>query len=238
MNIAIIPARGGSKRIPRKNIKFFGGKPMLAHAIGAASKSGLFEQIVVSTDDEEIGAVAREWGAVTPFVRPDDLADDYSATVPVVAHAIQVCQSLGWAFEHVCCIYPCVPLIDVSDLSQGLALLKGAERTDYCFPVTQFASPIQRALRRLGDGKMQSFYEQYWLTRTQDLEPAYYDAGQFYWGRPEAWLRNSQILSNANGYVIPDWRVVDIDTPDDWLRAEALYAVLNKHAHAEVSINE
>ena len=237
MNIAIIPARGGSKRIPRKNVKLFGGKPMLAHAICAASASGLFEHIVVSTDDEEIGAIARDWGAETPFVRPEELADDYAATVPVVVHAVQACKAFGWAFNNVCCIYPCVPLIDAGDLHNALATLDVA-KTDYCFPVAEFVSPIQRALRRLDNGSLEPFYQQYQLMRTQELEPAYYDAGQFYWGRSEAWLQNNRIHSSGTGYVIPSWRVVDIDTPDDWVRAEALYAVLNKHAHAEVSINK
>lgn len=123
MNIAIIPARGGSKRIPRKNIKLFDGKPMIAHAITAARASGLFKHIVVSTDDEEIAAIAREWGAETPFSRPTELANDYTATVPVIGHGIQVCRDLGWVFEHVCCIYPGVPFIQIDDLKGSLALL-------------------------------------------------------------------------------------------------------------------
>lgn len=222
MNIAIIPARGGSKRIPRKNIKIFDGKPMIAYAVTAARASGLFEHIVVSTDDEEIAAIAREWGAETPFVRPADLANDYTATVPVIAHGIQACRVLGWTFENVCCIYPAVPFIQIDDLKEALALIikKGA---DYCFPVTEFPSAIQRALRRLDDGKMQPFYPQFETTRTQDLEPAYHDAGQFYWGKAEAWLRNTRIHSSGIGYVIPNWRVVDIDNPEDWFRAETLF---------------
>lgn len=222
MNIAIIPARGGSKRIPRKNIKIFDGKPMIAHAIIAASASGLFEHIVVSTDDEEIATIAREWGAETPFLRPADLANDYAATVPVVAHGIQACRVLGWAFEHVCCIYPGVPFIQVDDLKGSLALL-AATQADYCFPVTEFPSAIQRALKRLDDGRMHPFYPQFETIRTQDLEPAYHDAGQFYWGKTGAWLQNIRIHSSGIGYVIPNWRVVDIDTPEDWRRAEALF---------------
>ena len=227
MNIAIIPARGGSKRIPRKNIKLFDGKPMLAHAIIAAKASRLFEHVVVSTDDEEISAIARDWGAETPFVRPDELANDYTATAPVIAHGIQACRSLGWVFDNVCCIYPSVPFIQTDDLEGALGNLieTGA---DYCFPVTEFPSAIQRALRRLGDGTMQPFYPQFETTRTQDLEAAYHDAGQFYWGKASAWLHNPRIHSGGIGYVIPNWRVIDIDTPEDWLRAEAMYKAFQR----------
>ena len=222
MNIAIIPARGGSKRIPRKNIKLFDGKPMIAHTVTAVRASGLFEHIVISTDDEEIATIARELGVETPFVRPADLANDYTATVPVIAHGIQACRALGWEFEYVCCVYPGVPFIQIDDLNGSLVLLMEGG-ADYCFPVTKFPSAIQRALRRLDDGKMQPFYPDFETTRTQDLEPAYHDAGQFYWGKAEAWLRNSRIYSDGIGYVIPNWRVVDIDTPEDWLRAEMLF---------------
>lgn len=225
MNIAIIPARGGSKRIPRKNIKEFCGKPMIAYAITAAKDSGLFEHIVVSTDDEEIARIARAWGAETPFVRPPELANDYAATVPVIAHGIKACRSLGWDFAHVCCIYPGVPFIQISDLRGALALLADSE-ADYCFPVTEYPSAIQRALKLLSNGRMQPFYPEFETTRTQDLESAYYDAGQFYWGKVEAWLTNPKIHSSGSGHVIPNWRVVDIDTPDDWARAEMLAPVI------------
>lgn len=221
MSIAIIPARGGSKRIPRKNIKLFDGKPMIAHAIIAAKACGLFEHIVVSTDDEEITAIAQEWGAETPFVRPVELADDYTATVPVIAHGIQACRNLGWTFDNVCCIYPGAPFIQVEDMSGALEnLIESGE--DYCFPVTEFPSAIQRAFKREEGGKMQPFYPQYETIRTQDLEKAYYDAGQFYWGKKNAWLNNPHIHSGI-GYTIPNWRVVDIDTPDDWQRAEIIF---------------
>jgi pseudaminic acid cytidylyltransferase len=222
MNIAVIPARGGSKRIPRKNIKLFDGKPMIAYAITAARRSGLFEHIVVSTEDEEIAAVAREWGADTPFARPADLADDYTATVPVIAHAIEACRGLGWSFGHVCCIYPGVPFIQVDDLKAALGVLL-AGNADYCFPVARFPAAIQRALRRQADGKVSPFYPQFEGTRTQDLEPAYHDAGQFYWGTTAAWLRNAAIHSSGIGHVVPNWRVVDLDTPEDWQRAEVLF---------------
>ncbi|MEI6757001.1 MAG: pseudaminic acid cytidylyltransferase [Chlorobium sp.] len=222
MNIAIIPARGGSKRIPRKNIKNFAGKPMISHAITAAKLSGLFEHIVVSTDDDEIASIAQDWGAEIPFLRPSELANDYTATVPVIAHGINACNALGWDFNHVCCIYPGVPFLQINDLKGAFALLNEA-KADYSFPVTEFPSAIQRALKRLDSGKMQPLYPQYELTRTQDLEPAYHDAGQFYWGTVSAWMQSVKIHSSGVGYLIPNWRVVDIDTPEDWVRAEIIY---------------
>lgn len=225
MNIAIIPARGGSKRIPRKNVKDFRGKPMIAYAITVAKESGLFEHIVVSTDDEEISQIARAWGAETPFVRPAKLANDYTPTVPVIAHAIEACRNHGWKFDQVCCIYPSVPFIQIDDLKGALANMEKSKES-YCFPVTEFPSAIQRALKFLSNGKVQPFYPEFEITRTQDLDLAYYDAGQFYWGKADAWLKNQKIHSNGLGYAIPNWRVVDIDTSDDWARAEILAHIL------------
>jgi pseudaminic acid cytidylyltransferase len=228
VNIAIIPARGGSKRIPRKNIKVFCGQPMIAYAIKAALASGLFEHVVVSTDDAEIQSIANSLGAETPFVRPTELANDFTATVPVVAHAIQACELLAWQFSNVCCIYPGVPFIAVGDL-QG-AFVKWTEGVaEYCFPVTEFPAAVQRALKHSSNGLMAPFYPEHELTRTQDLEAAFYDAGQFYWGTKKAWLNNSRIHSSGVGFEIPSWRVVDIDTPADWERAERLAASLKIH---------
>jgi len=226
MNIAIIPARGGSKRIPRKNIKDFCGKPMIARAIEVAKASGLFGHIVVTTDDAEIAELARMWGAEVPFVRPAELADDHTPTVPVVAHAIGACQALGWQVDHVCCIYPAVPFMQSTDLIDALHLLETNE-AGYVFPVADFPSAIQRALRQLPSGLMEPFYSQYASTRTQDLEPAYYDAGQFYWGRAQTWLEGKNIHQHGMGLVIPNWRVVDIDNSEDWQRAELMYAAFN-----------
>ena len=228
MNIAIIPARGGSKRIPRKNIKVFCGQPMIAYAIKAAQASGLFEHVLVSTDDAEIKNIAESFGAETPFVRPAELANDFTATVPVVAHAIQACENLGWQFSNVCCIYPGVPFIEVGDL-QG-ALIKFSESgADYCFPVTEFPAAIQRALRYSIKGLMEPFYPEFELRRTQDLEVAFYDAAQFYWGTKQAWLTNNRIHTSGIGFEIPNWRVVDIDTQMDWERAERLAPSLFSH---------
>jgi pseudaminic acid cytidylyltransferase len=228
MNIAIIPARGGSKRIPRKNIKEFRGRPMIAYAISAATESGLFDYVVVSTDDAEIAAIANQYGAVTPFERPADLADDYTSTVSVVAHAVEACSNLKWHFDRVCCIYPCVPLIQIDDLKGALSLIKDST-ADYCFPVTEFPSAIQRALKFDKSRKLKPFSPEFELIRTQDLESAYFDAGQFYWGGKNSWRKVSNIHSNAIGYSIPNWRVVDIDNYEDWHRAERLYSLVFDH---------
>jgi len=223
MKLAVIPARGGSKRIPRKNTRLFAGKPMIAYAIAAARGSDLFDHVIVSTDDEEIAQIAREWGAKTPFVRPVELADDHTPTVPVVAHAIHVCEDiLGDQIDHVCCIYPCVPFLEIVDLKESWAFLNRSD-VDYCFPIAEFPSVIQRAMKRDEHGRTLPFYPQYELVRTQDLERAYHDAGQFYWGSKRAWLTNPRVHSSAIGYQIPGWRVVDIDTEDDWERAERIH---------------
>lgn len=229
MNIAIIPARGGSKRIPRKNVKPFAGKPMLAYAIEAARASGVFEHIVVSTDDEEIAAVARQYGAATPFMRPPELSDDHAGTVPVIAHAIGQCRAHGWDAARACCIYPGVPLLDAQDLRAALALLQDGD-AEYAYPVVAFPSAIQRALRRAADGRTQPFYPEHVKTRTQDLEPAYYDAGQFYWGTAQAWHNGASPHQTGKALVIPEWRAVDIDTPDDWARAELLFQLIQQRA--------
>ncbi|MTD94673.1 pseudaminic acid cytidylyltransferase [Hyphomicrobium sp. xq] len=230
MNIAVIPARGGSKRIPGKNIKMFSGKPMIAYAIAAARSSGLFKHVIVSTDDDAIVRVAQDLGAEVPFRRPTNLADDHTPTVPVIAHAIEACASLGWKIDNVCCIYPAVPLIDVGDLRAALELLT-ASGAEYSFPVAAFPSAIQRALKLSSSGLVASYFPEFELVRTQDLEPAFHDAGQFYWGGRDAWLNNPRVHKSGAALVIPAWRVVDIDTPEDWVRAEMLHRAITSWTH-------
>ena len=222
MKIAVIPARGGSKRIPRKNIKEFCGKPMIAWAISIAQESELFDHVIVSTDDEEIADIGRKWGAETPFVRPVELADDLTPTVPVDAHAVKSCLDNGWALEYVCCIYPCAPFLTVDDLIVALNLLQKVD-VNFVYPVTEYAHQIQRAMRQLPSGQMQFLSPECELTRTQDLEQSYHDAGLFYWGKASAWLQHRRMHTDGLGMVIPNWRVVDIDSIDDWKRAENIY---------------
>ena len=222
MNIAIIPARGGSKRIVRKNIKDFCGKPMIEYAISAALESKLFEHVIVTTDDVEIADIAMSCGAIAPFKRPLHLADDFTSTQPVIAHAIKALKNIGYKFKNICCIYPATPFINIEDLKKSLLYMK-KKKADYCFPVTEYSSSIFRALKLNNDGSMESLNPEFGLTRTQDLDVAYHDAGQFYWGKKEAWLTIPDIHNGGLGYLIPNWRVVDIDTIDDWNKAEILY---------------
>lgn len=222
ITIAVIPARGGSKRIPRKNIRPFAGRPMIAYAIAAARESGLFADVVVSTDDDEIAEVAVQHGASVPFRRPPELADDQTITVPVIAHATRWFAARGTAPDTVCCIYPCVPLLRARDLADSYALFEQAG-AKYLYPVVAFHSSPWRAMTRPAEGPMQFVHPQYELTRTQDLPRLYFDAGQFYWGQASAWLDGLRMHSNGHGWVMEGHRVVDIDTPADWRRAE-LYA--------------
>ena len=228
MRLAIIPARGGSKRIPRKNIRDFAGRPMIGYAVGAAREAGVFDRIVVSTDDDEIAAIAKEQGAEVPFMRPPELANDLAGTVPVIQHAMHVLALAGPAARQVCCIYPGVPLLRATVLREALDLLQTAG-CDFVFPVLEFPSPVQRALARAADGSTRSMFPEHAQTRTQDLPPAYHDAGQFYWGTAEAWQSGRSPHLGARTLVLPSWAAVDIDTPDDWARAEALYAALTRH---------
>lgn len=195
---------------------------MIAWAIEAARASNLFAHIVVSTDDEEIAAIARSNGAEVPFMRPRELADDHTGTVPVIAHAVDCCAKLGWHLEYVCCIYPSNPLLQASDLSAALQLAHDRNAL-FVYPVTEYAHPVQRAMRRLPSGSMQFLHPELELARTQDLEKTYHDAGQFYWGRASAWLAGKRMHTAGLGMPIPHWRVIDIDSEDDWRRAELLF---------------
>jgi pseudaminic acid cytidylyltransferase len=226
MRLAVIPARGGSKRIPRKNIREFCGRPIIAWSIEAARLSGCFDRVIVSTDDDEIAEVARAAGAEVPFRRPAELSDDYTATVPVINHAIQWCRQAGFAVEQVCCIYATAPFLTPEILQRGLEQLE-VTGSDYAFAVTSYPFPIQRALKITAQGRIDMFQPEHAATRSQDLEEAFHDAGQFYWGRAEAFLAQRPIFSDAAVPVmLPRHRVQDIDTPEDWVRAEAMFQVL------------
>lgn len=227
MNVAIIPARGGSKRIPRKNIRRFNGRPLLAYSIAAALESCCFDRVIVSTEDQEVAEVARCEGAEVPFVRPAALADDYVGTVPIIVHALQWLRDRGDAPDLACCLYATAPLLKAEDLRRGMELLRAAPEKQFAFSVTSFPFPIQRAVRLTADGGVEPFQPECIPMRSQDLEEAYHDAGQFYWGRTEAFLRKLPIFARHSlPVILPRHRVQDIDTPEDWVRAEYLHRAL------------
>ena len=226
MNIAIIPARGGSKRIPRKNIKNFEGKPIIAYSIQAAIESSCFDKIIVSTDDLEIAKVAREWGAETPFVRPANISCDHSTTIEVINHAIGWFENKGWNISNICCIYPTAPFLDSADIISGLRLLSESN-TQYSFSATTYAFPIQRAFFMDKCGRIEMFYPEHSNTRSQDLKDTYHDAGQFYWGKVEAFKEELPFFANhSRPIILPRFRVQDIDTQEDWDTAEKKYRAL------------
>lgn len=227
MRMAVIPARGGSKRIPGKNIRPFAGKPMLAWTLEAALASGCFDRIVVSTDDEAIARMAQDHGAEVPFLRAASLADDHTPTIPVIADAIRRSQSLGWMPEQVCCLYATAPFLQAGDIRAAMERLLADSNLDYVFAATAYRYPIQRSLMLDEAGHVAMLYPEHRLTRSQDLVPAYHDAGQFYWGRTSAWLADKAIFSERSSVVLlPGWRVQDIDDENDWKMAEYLHAVL------------
>ena len=222
MNIAIIPARGGSKRIPRKNIKFFLGKPIIAYSIEAALDSKLFDKVVVSTDDKEIARVSKEYGAEVPFFRPKELSDDFTGASDVVKHAINWFVEKGMEVNNVCCIYATAPFIKQQYLKEGCKSLQNSNKL-FAFSVTSFAFPIQRAIK-INNDEISMYYPHHLLTRSQDLEGAYHDAGQFYWGKAQAFLDDEVIFSEKSiPVVLPRYLVQDIDTLEDWHRAELMY---------------
>jgi N-acylneuraminate cytidylyltransferase len=226
MNIAIIPARGGSKRIPRKNIKKFHGKPLIAYSIEAAKASGCFDKIIVSTDDEEIASVAKQYGAEVPFMRPADISDDFTTTLDVMQHAIQWCQHQQWKIINVCCIYATAPFLLATDISKGFEKVSKAN-VEYVFSATTFPFPIQRAITVTENGAVSMIEPEYANTRSQDLVEAYHDAGQFYWGKSSAFLIGKAIFApHSEAIILPRKRVQDIDTPEDWELAEVLYSAL------------
>jgi N-acylneuraminate cytidylyltransferase len=226
MIVAVIPARGGSKRIPRKNIRPFAGKPIIAYSIAAARACGLFDRIIVSTDDEEIAGVARDCGAETPFRRPPELSDDHTGTDPVTAHALTWLADRGQDAEFACCIYATAPFLQAADLRRGYEALVSTGKS-FAFAVTVYDFSIQRALRVLPGGGVAPFFPQQIVSRSQDLDAAHHDAGQFYWGRGTAFRAClAMFAAHSIPILLPRHRVQDIDTLEDWTRAELMHAAL------------
>ena len=233
MRIAVIPARAGSKRIPGKNIRKFLGKPIIVHSINTALNSKLFDKVLVSTDSLEVADIAREHGALTPFLRSKKISDDYAGIDRVMAHAVQWMVDAKWKIEATCCIYATAPFLRTDDLKIGLKLFKSGN-WDYSCGVLAYAHPIQRALRKKQHGKVSLMRKEHYHTRTQDLEIAYHDAGQYYWGKPDAWLKQRPIfMSETIVQVMPSWRVNDIDTEEDWRRSELIANIIMKETFNE-----
>ena len=226
MNVAVIPARGGSKRIPRKNIKLFHGLPIIAYAIKVARESEIFDEIFVSTDDEEIAEVAMSFGATIPWMRPKNLSDDYATTVSVIQDAVKRLKINLINMENICCIYPATPLLKPSFLSEGLKVLKNGDWS-YVFSALKASTPPQR-LFSLGTSKgVEMLFPQFEITRAQDLDHYYSDAGQFYWGSASSWETGLPIFSSKSTILeIPSESAIDIDTQEDWHYAENLFKLI------------
>jgi len=225
-NLAIIPARGGSKRIPRKNIKLFLGKPIITYSIEAAINSGLFDEVMVSTDDAEIAKIANQHGATVPFMRSEKTSNDFATTFDVVEEVINSYKVRGIEFESICCIYPCAPFVSEQKLKSAYNLFVDGY-FDTVFPVMRFGFPIQRSLRIDDLGKISFFYPEYALTRSQDLLPSFHDAGQFYWMNEKACMEQQKIIGgNSGSIVITELEGQDIDNEVDWKLAELKYELL------------
>ena len=222
--VAIIPARGGSKRIPKKNIKDFFGKPLIAYSIKTALDSNLFEKVIVSTDDEQIAKVAKEYGAEVPFLRPKQLSDDFTGTGAVVSHALKHLKQQGFQYDFCCTIYATAPLLQKEYLIEGFEKLKTSDAVN-SFSATSMPFPIQRTFRLTQNGRCKMFWPENFAKRSQDLEQAYQDAGQFYWR--DLNKNSTDIIFGRDSIpiVIPRHLVQDIDTLEDWKRAEILYEV-------------
>lgn len=228
MNIAIIPARGGSKRIPKKNVKIFHGLPIIVYAIQAARKSGIFDEVFVSTDDEEIADIAKNYGASVPWMRPKDLSDDFTTTVKVMQHAVEKLDHSLDQLQYVCCVYPATPLLKSIYLSKGLELLREGD-WDYVVSVAASRTPPERLLSLGKNKEIEMCFPENEDKRSQDFPTRYQDAGQFYWGKKASWKSALPIFtSNSSILELPSKYTIDIDTLEDWQYTEHLFSVYGK----------
>ena len=225
MNLILIPARGGSKRLPKKNIKLFNGKPIILWSIEQALKTNNFNKVVVSTDDEEIAKIARLAGAEVPFIRPREFSNDFATTSDVVRHAISWFQEKGILFENVCCLYPTAPFVKALFLSNALNVLKNCKKEVFVISATSFVSPIQRAFYIDENGFSKMIDKNSFESRTQDLKKTYHDAAQFYMASSKTWLTKKNIFDGSKPFLLPRLFVQDIDTFEDWEDAEIIFEV-------------
>lgn len=224
-NLCIIPARGGSKRIPRKNVKPFMGKPIIAYSIENALQTGLFDEVMVSTDDPEIAEVARQYGAAVPFLRSPETANDYATLADVIREVVNTYKSQGRSFDNVCCILATAPMVKAEDIVSAYKKLQDAPDFASVTPVVQFSYPILRSFKFCEDGRLSYNWPEYAKTRSQDLPAAYHDSGTFYWYRLELWMNG---ILRGTGVVVDETTVQDIDTDQDWRIAEMKYELLNR----------
>lgn len=225
--VAIIPARGGSKRIPKKNIKEFFNKPLIAYSIEVALKSKLFDKVIVSTDDEGIAKIAKEYGAEVPFLRPKELSDDITGTTDVTLHAVEFLKLQGFEYNFICTIYATAPLLEKKFLIQGYEKLKNSDAIN-SFSATSMPFPIQRTFKLDKNGRCEMFMPEHYESRSQDLEIAYQDAGQFYWSKSNHNSNEIMFSKDSIPILLPRHLVQDIDTPEDWVRAEIIYQLMQK----------
>lgn len=225
--MAIIPARGGSKRIPRKNIKDFYGKPLIAYSIEVALASKLFDKVIVTTDDEEIATIAKKYGAAVPFLRPKELSDDFTGTQDVIDHTLEYLKKEGESFDYVCTIYATAPLLQEKYLIEGYEKLKVSNAIN-AFSATSMPFPVQRTFKLNVDGRCEMFTPEHYTTRSQDLEEAYQDAGQFYWMKVGQTSDDIMFGKDSIPVMLPRHLVQDIDTLEDWQRAEIMYKVIKE----------
>lgn len=222
--VAVIPARGGSKRIPKKNIKEFYGKPLIAYSIEVALQSELFDKVIISTDDEEIAKIAKKYGADVPFLRPEELSDDYTGTGAVIGHALTYLKEQEEIFDYCCTIYATAPLLQSKYLIEGFEQLKSSDAV-HAFSATSMPFPIQRTFKIQQNGRCEMFWPENFSKRSQDLEEAYQDAGQFYWNNLHKKSDDIMFSKQSIPIVLPRHLVQDIDTLEDWKRAEVMYEV-------------
>lgn len=228
-NLCVIPARSGSKRIPNKNLKLFHGKPIIAWSIETALKSNLFDDVIVSTDSEDIASIAVDSGANVPFMRPQELSDDYTPTITVIQGAIKEYENLYSQPSYVCCLYPAAPLTQPVQLQQSLSMLvDNSEKNVYCLSIAEFPSEIDRALKINEKGLLEPLFKQNQFKRSQDFDSYYYDAGQFYWASANTWLTKNRVHENSIGFVLPKGFVVDINSEEDWKLAEILFRSISE----------
>lgn len=230
--LAVIPARGGSKRIPRKNVRNFAGKPIITYSIQAAVESGCFAEVMVSTDDKEIAQISEQYGAKIPFFRSEQNSDDYSTIADVIVEVLESYEKIGTKFEYFCCLLPTAPFVTAKRLKEGLALIQSSG-ADSVVPVTRFGYPIQRALKIEKDGALKMFWPENYPKRSQDLEPSFHDVGQFYWGKADVLKQTLRLFTeNSRPLIIPESEVQDIDSEEDWKIAELKFQMFSSRVEA------